>query len=224
MILCRLTAVNGGEFTLKLNLPNALSLIRLCMVPIVPLIYFSGVEYANLWTAGVYAVASLTDALDGYIARKYNLITRLGRVLDPLADKCITFCVLICIIITQPVILWAGVIFFLKEAFMGIGALALYKKIKDVPASNILGKTSTIFFFATCFLVLIFPEIPIEIVTAMVAAATLLNLSAFILYLRGYIKNTNKQKLENAQQNAQQHNRELKQKNPKREAVLTKQK
>ena len=82
-----------------MNLPNILSLIRLCAVPLVPLAYFSDLPGANWIAAAIYLAAAMTDVLDGYIARKFNLITRLGRVLDPLADKMMAFCVLVCIII-----------------------------------------------------------------------------------------------------------------------------
>lgn len=172
-----------------MNVPNILSLIRLAMVPLVPLVYFSDIPYANLCAAGIYAAASLTDVLDGYIARRYNLITRLGRILDPLADKCMTFCVLICIIITEPALIWAGVIFFFKEICMGLGALVQYKKIADVPPSKLLGKLSTAVFFSICFLVLLFPDMPRPLLIGGVAAAIALSLLAFIFYFIDFIKN-----------------------------------
>ena len=170
-----------------MNLPNILSLIRLCVVPLVPLIYFSDIPGANLWTAFVYLAATLTDFLDGYIARKHNLVTRLGRVLDPLADKCMSFCVLVCIIIENDGLLWAGAIFFVKEACMGLGALVQYKKIQDVPPSNVLGKVSTVFFFVVCFVVLVYPGLNETARALAIAAALALNLSAFAVYLTRFV-------------------------------------
>ena len=70
-----------------LNTPNMLSIFRLCLVPVFVVIYFSGLENSALLAALVYAVAIDTDFLDGS-ARKYNLITNLGKVLDPWAIKC----------------------------------------------------------------------------------------------------------------------------------------
>jgi cardiolipin synthase len=172
----------------QVNIPNILSLIRLCVVPLVPLVYFSELPGANLWAALVYLAASLTDLLDGYIARKYNMITRLGRVLDPLADKLMSFCVLICIIITEPRLFWAGIVFFVKEACMGLGALIQYKKINDVPGANILGKISTTFFFVVCFIILVYPDFPETAKAFSIAAALALNLSAFAIYLIRYIR------------------------------------
>jgi len=171
-----------------LNAANILSLVRLCVVPLVPMVYFSGLPGHNLWAAFIYLAASVTDVLDGYIARKYNMITRLGRVLDPLADKLMSFCVLICIIIEDRQLFWAGIIFFVKEACMGLGALIQYKKIHDVPPSNVLGKVATSFFFAVCFLILIHPGLPQGSKTIFIAAALTLNLSAFVIYMIRYIR------------------------------------
>jgi cardiolipin synthase len=171
-----------------LNAANILSIVRLCVVPLVPMVYFSGLPGHNLWAAAVYLAASATDVLDGYIARKYNMITRLGRVLDPLADKLMSFCVLICIIIDDRQLFWAGIIFFIKESCMGLGALVQYKKVNDVPPSNALGKVSTFFFFAVCFLILVAPGLPSGSKTLFIAVALTLNLSAFVIYMIRYIR------------------------------------
>ncbi len=180
-----------------MNLPNVLSLIRLGMVPLVPAFYFSEVPYGNLWAAGIYGLASLTDVLDGVIARKYGLITRLGRVLDPLADKCMSFCVLICIIIkwrsSIPELFWAGVVFFCKESLMGLGALVQYKKIDDVPPSNFIGKISTAFFFAAFFLILVFESaLPRIVIVGAVWVSITLTILAFFKYLLMFVSNIKK--------------------------------
>jgi cardiolipin synthase len=171
-----------------MNLPNILSLIRLCAVPLVPLVYFSGLPGAHLYAAGIYLAASLTDALDGYIARKYNLITRLGRVLDPLADKLMSFCVLVCIIIVSEDsrLLWAGAVFFVKEVFMGVGALLQYKKIHDVMPSNTIGKIATSYFFVVCFIVMVFPSLHETARVIAISTALALNVTAFLIYLWRY--------------------------------------
>ena len=68
-----------------LNVPNTLSLLRLLLIPVFVVVLFSGVPGAYYYAAGIFLLASLTDILDGYIARKYNQITKLGRFLDPAA-------------------------------------------------------------------------------------------------------------------------------------------
>ena len=67
-----------------MNIPNILSVIRICLVPVFILVYFEDTPNSNIFATIVYAIASFTDVLDGRIARKYNITTNLGRILDPL--------------------------------------------------------------------------------------------------------------------------------------------
>ena len=177
-----------------MNLPNFLSLLRLCMVPVFAAVFFSGREDAHYWAAAVYALAFLTDIADGWIARHFNQITRLGRVLDPLADKLMTFTVIICITADGIIPVWAVVIFFLKEAAMGIGALSMYRKVDDVIPSNWLGKTSTGVFFIVCAALVLFPEIPKHWATGLISFALVLTVAAFVSYLWQYLNVTGRRK------------------------------
>lgn len=71
-----------------MNLPNKLTILRICMIPLfVAVFYVTAIPYNYLISAVVFALAAATDFLDGYIARKYNLVTNLGKFLDPIADK-----------------------------------------------------------------------------------------------------------------------------------------
>ena len=90
-----------------MNLPNLLSLFRLALVPVFSAVFFSGLPNARPLSAGVYALAFFTDIADGWIARHYNQVTPLGRILDPLADKLMTFVVILCITIAGIIPVWA---------------------------------------------------------------------------------------------------------------------
>ncbi len=92
-----------GVFTM--NLPNKLSILRLILIPvIVAVFYIPQIPYNYLISAVIFSIAALTDYLDGYIARKYNLVTDLGKFIDPIADKVLVLSTLI-IILTEPFIL-----------------------------------------------------------------------------------------------------------------------
>jgi len=171
-----------------ITVPNILSIFRLLLVPIFVLTYFDGGEYAGQRAVLIYVVAGVTDILDGYIARKYKLTSALGRVLDPLADKLMAFSVLLCITIDGVVPLWAVIVFFVKEALMGIGALLIYKKISDTPPSNIFGKISTVAFFAVCVILIVGNGfIPKPIPAIMIAFAVIIMLLAFASYVQKFI-------------------------------------
>lgn len=164
-----------------MNIPNLLSLLRLCLVPVFALTFFGPSPNAHTWAALIYALAFATDIADGYIARKFNMITKLGRILDPLADKLMTFTVIICVALDGVIPMWAIAVFFCKEALMGLGGLAMYRKVKDVTPANWWGKTSTGVFFVVLAALVLFP-IPRPWSTAMISFALCLTIAALIRY------------------------------------------
>ena len=173
--------------------PNVLSLIRLCLVPAFIVAYFSGEPYSHLIAVGIYVVATFTDFLDGYLARKYNLITNLGKVLDPLGDKMLTMAVLACITIDRVIPVWFLLIILGKELLMGVGGLVIHHYAKvEIPPSNYLGKTATVLFFAVCVTLIVLDSFHIEVrrglSAVMVGAAVLVSLAAFVSYIVGFAK------------------------------------
>lgn len=171
-----------------MGLPNVLSISRLLLVPVFIIVYFSDLEYATTYAAIIFLIASLTDMLDGMIARKYGLTSKLGKILDPLGDKVMTFTVLICITVDKIIPLWAVFVFAAKEAAMGLGGLLLHKRLKEIPPSNYLGKTATVVFFVVCMLLMLFPSIPPRIARTMISAAIGVTLIAFGGYIITFSK------------------------------------
>jgi cardiolipin synthase len=165
-----------------------LSIFRILLVPFFVVAFFHGGENAHLYAALIYGLASLTDVLDGIIARRLKLITKLGRLLDPLADKLMAFTVLLCISIAGIVPGWAAAVFFVKEALMGAGALLMYNKTDDVIHSNFIGKAATVALFAVCVILMTFENIPSGAATAMVSLALCAMGVAFFNYLWKFVK------------------------------------
>ena len=118
------------------NVPNLLTLLRLLMIPLYLVLFLHGLKYPALF---IFLAASLTDLLDGMIARRYHLITDLGKLMDPLADKLMVLSVLFTLLIRgiipwEPVALLGG-----KELLMLIGGACLYNR-KIVVHSLFVGK------------------------------------------------------------------------------------
>ena len=132
------------------NLPNALTIIRLCLVPVYGVVFFLGHKYPALI---IFLTASLTDMLDGIIARRCNLITDFGKLMDPLADKIMVLAAMISMTIgnppaISPVIPWPAVaVVLVKELVMVFGGLALYKH-GIVTFSSLIGKAAHTLFIA----------------------------------------------------------------------------
>lgn len=126
------------------NIPNYLTIVRLILVPII----FSLIITENYILAFVFfSIANITDILDGQIARKYNLITDWGKLMDPLADKITQISTLSALIIKGIIPFWILVILTTKELIMITVAFILYKKKIVTVHSKWYGKAATISFF-----------------------------------------------------------------------------
>lgn len=131
-----------------MNIPNLLTLFRLLLIPVFVVVFISGQD--NIVPAlGIFLLAGATDLLDGYIARKYNMITEMGTLLDPLADKLMLITVLACMAYRHYFPPWVVGIVIIKEAVMVGGGIYLYRsKRKIVIPANIYGKAATAGFYA----------------------------------------------------------------------------
>jgi CDP-diacylglycerol--glycerol-3-phosphate 3-phosphatidyltransferase len=127
-----------------LNLPNILTLARVAAVPIVLLLMLSGTRSSGMWAAAIFGLAAVTDFIDGWLARKWGIVTVLGKFLDPLADKLIVMVALIMLIPLDRVPAWAVFLILAREMVVtGLRSIASAEGIV-IDASN-LGKYKTIY-------------------------------------------------------------------------------
>ena len=130
------------------HIPNILTIIRFILIPVILYFIFTG----NYILAFVFfTLSGITDILDGAIARKYNLISTFGKLMDPLADKLTQISVLATLVFKEIIPFWILIIVMLKELIMIIGASFLYGK-DVVVYSKWFGKLATVlFYFAIVF-------------------------------------------------------------------------
>lgn len=129
---------------MKMNLPNKLTMFRVILVPFFVFFLLESENYSWFkWIAlGIFAVASLTDLLDGKIARKYNLVTTFGKFMDPLADKLLVCSALIALIPLEAIPAWATIIIIAREFIIsGFRLVAAEKGV--VIAASYWGKVKT---------------------------------------------------------------------------------
>lgn len=103
-----------------MNLPNKLTVFRICMVPLFVLFMYLPIPGKYLISLIIFAVAAVTDALDGNIARRYNLVTDFGKFMDPLADKLLVIAALICLIEVRLIPGWIVLIIVARELAVSI--------------------------------------------------------------------------------------------------------
>lgn len=167
------------------TIPNLLSIFRILLLPI----YLYFVLRQSFYVAGVVIVVSgLSDYLDGVIARRYNQVTDLGKVLDPFADKLTQLFLILSMAWYRPWLWLLFGLFLIKEGFMFIaGLIGLSKNIK-LSGAKWYGKVATAVIYVGMILLLLFPELPTLWVRVIFAVITYGLLQSFVLYAVEYRK------------------------------------
>ena len=174
-----------------MNIPNAISVLRIILVPVFAAIYLGAKTNADYLFAGaVLAFSGITDMLDGKIARRFNMITDLGKVLDPLADKLTQGTVCVCLAIKHPSLAVILGILIVKEVLIFTGGILIYKKKDYVVSPNIFGKIYTALFFVVMCVVVAFPQTE-PILRYVLFGLLICNIYTFIKYVGDFI-NLNK--------------------------------
>ncbi len=141
-----------------LTVPNVISIIRLCLVPVYLILLING---QNIWAVTVFAIAAITDFLDGQVARRTHSVSKLGKILDPAIDTILMVTGFIGTLIIDTVPLWIVVLVFAREAFLLIGGAILINKYDIRIAVIYPGKFATTFlFFGIAAMLLNMPLIP----------------------------------------------------------------
>jgi CDP-diacylglycerol--glycerol-3-phosphate 3-phosphatidyltransferase len=143
-----------------MNLPNKITILRVFMIPLF-LIFFlvPGIPYGKLIAAVIFITASLTDFIDGYIARKYHLVTNFGKFADPLADKLLVSAALICFVQLQLVPAWIIIVIISRE-FIISGFRLVASDNGVVIAASYWGKFKTTSQMIMCILLIINLDYP----------------------------------------------------------------
>lgn len=175
------------------TVPNVLSMFRLILVPLYVMIYLNARSNADFYiAAAILAVSCLTDLIDGQIARRFNMISTVGKILDPLADKITQFTMVFCLSIRHPV-LWVIVgLLLVKEIYQLIAGILRFRKGAMLKGAQITGKICTTVLFVSLILLVMLPDISETVVQliALIDAAFLM--IAFVDYAIVYNRKDSK--------------------------------
>lgn len=166
-----------------MNLPNQLTLLRIILIPVFIVVLMLGYYYE---AAAIFVIASATDALDGHIARKYNLVTNFGKLMDPLADKLLVVSALVCLVELGDVPGWIVIVILAREfTITALRSVAASEGI--VIAAGNSGKLKTIFQMVAITALLLknwpFELIGIPFATIMLWAALVMTIYSGIEYM-----------------------------------------
>ena len=171
-----------------LTIPNLLSLFRLLLIPVYMLIYLRAQKTSDYIVAGmILAISCLTDLVDGKIARKFNMITTLGKFLDPLADKVTQFTLILCLAIRYHVLWSILTLFVTKELFQLVaGALAAHHGY-ILKGALFTGKVCTTVLFVSLVTLVVFPTLSEAAVSLLAMVDGVFLMVAFADYFVTYL-------------------------------------
>lgn len=164
-----------------LTIPNGLSVVRLGLIPVFLWLYCKKQKYA--WAAGIILLSGFTDVLDGFIARRWNMVSDLGKILDPAADKLTQLAMIVSLAVRYPVIWHLLGLFVLKELTMGVLGLLVVLRTKEVPSARWFGKACTAVLEISMAVLILFPGLPRPAVEAFVLVSGCMLFFSFVQYV-----------------------------------------
>jgi cardiolipin synthase len=170
-----------------LTIPNLLSVFRLALIPVYITIYLNAVEPCDYYlAAGILALSCMTDMIDGYIARRFNMISNMGKFLDPIADKMTQFTLIVSLAFRYPVLYFLIALFVVKESFQLIAVGINLRKKKMLDCALMSGKVCTTVLFTSLIAMVLFPTIKESTVGVIAAVDAIFLLIAFVDDVRDY--------------------------------------
>ena len=175
---------NGIDRREIFSIPNLMGYFRILLIPLFSWMYCTADSTGDYYAAAVVVgISGLTDMFDGKIARRFNMITELGKFIDPLADKLTQAALLICLAVRYPLMRAVLVLFVIKEGFMVVMGALLLPRGKKLDGAMWFGKVCTAVLYAVLFLLLLLPGIGIAAADVLIAVCGVFLLFSFLMYI-----------------------------------------
>ena len=168
-----------------MNIPNALSVLRIVLTPVFTVLYLRGHTEAAVATL---LLCALTDVLDGYIARRYNMITELGKALDPAADKLIQAAMMVCAASHAPAVWLLLAAHVLRETIMAAAGIYMLRVTGRVYGAQWQGKLCTALIYVVMIVLMLFPDMSPRVELGCVSVCIFMVLLCLAMYLAGYVR------------------------------------
>ncbi len=172
-------------FPQKFGIPNWLSVFRLCLIPVFVLVLFL-VPHSGVIAAAILIVSSITDILDGIIARRFHMTTELGKVLDPFADKLTQVTVCVCLVLKGLAPWWLFVL-FVAEVLMILGGVKMVHQGKTLGSARWFGKLGTVVFYVIMISIIVL-EPGSAMTDILIAISLFFMLFAFVMYIPVFVR------------------------------------
>ncbi len=169
-------------------IPNILCYIRFLLIPIFVLTYIRANEPKQyIQAAAIVFLSGLTDFLDGFIARRFDMITELGKIIDPLADKLTQASLIFILVVEIKGMILLLILFVMMQLFLLVAGLVMLKKGTKLNGAKWFGKVSTTVFYATMLVLVALPTLKISITNVLMTVCGAFLLLSFLMYINEYI-------------------------------------
>lgn len=174
-----------------LTIPNLLSLFRLLLIPVYVMIYINASKPDDYFlAAAILAVSCLTDLVDGKIARHFNMISTVGKILDPLADKATQFTLIVCLAIKHRIVRYMVGIFFVKEMFQLIAGIISIRNGRMLRGALLTGKICTTVLFISLIIMILMPDLQESLINTITLIDIAFLTLSFVDYVSTYLFRT----------------------------------
>lgn len=167
------------------TIPNLMGYFRILLIPIFCYLYFTAENSKDYYIAsGVVLLSSLTDMFDGMIARRFHMITELGKALDPIADKLTHAALAFCLVTQYPLMVALIALMAVKESYMGFMGLKFLRLGKKLNGAMWFGKVCTAWLFAVLLLLFISVNMPYRIANILIRITMAVMVFTLCMYVR----------------------------------------
>lgn len=171
-----------------LTIPNLLSVFRLVLAVLFLGIHqrYGGMSENRNVLLGILILSGITDFLDGKIARKFHMVSEVGKLIDPIADKVTQGVLLLCFFSEYELAKGVFLLFLVKECYMGVMGVKTVRKVKKNEGAKWYGKISTAVFYTVMAVLIFFPDLPDTVANSLILCCGAFMLLAFVMYARRY--------------------------------------
>lgn len=163
-----------------ITIPNILSFFRICLIPAIVWLYAVQDDY--VWAGYVLILSGITDIVDGFIARHFHMVSNLGKILDPIADKLTQGVMLLCLVLRFPLMIAPFVLLIAKEIYMSVSGILIIQRTGIVCGADWHGKAATCFLYGMMVLHMFWHEITPKVSTVFIIACSVMIGVSFVLY------------------------------------------
>lgn len=170
------------------SIPNILCYIRFLLIPVFVVTYIRADEPKQYFqAAAVVFLSGLTDFLDGFIARRFDMVTELGKIIDPLADKLTQASLIFILVVKIKRMFLLLILFVIMQLFLLVAGIVMLKKGTKLNGAKWFGKVSTTVFYATMLVLVAVPTLRIGITNILMMVCGAFLLLSFLMYIKEYV-------------------------------------